>query len=77
MGGLFICPGKPAKRGPAVNAETSLNNKNDGCGDHTRVYIANTRRSAQFSLGGANLTHRASLTSILLGGIFFGAHLNF
>jgi len=25
--------------------------QNGGRGDHTRVYIANTRRSAQFSLG--------------------------
>jgi hypothetical protein len=25
--------------------------KSGGRGDHTRVYIANTRRSAQFSLG--------------------------
>jgi hypothetical protein len=40
--------------------------KNGGRGDHTRVYIANTRRSAQFSLGKGNLTHRAALTSDFL-----------
>ena len=37
--------------------------ENGGRGDHTRVYIANTRRSAQFSLGEENLTHRAVLAS--------------
>jgi hypothetical protein len=34
-----------------------------GEGDHTRVNIARTRQDAQFSLGKANLTHRAGLAS--------------
>jgi hypothetical protein len=29
-----------------------------GRGDYTRIFIADTRRCAQFSLGGENLIHR-------------------
>jgi hypothetical protein len=34
-----------------------------GCGDHTRVHIANARQNTQFSLGKANLPHHAPVTS--------------
>jgi len=34
-----------------------------GRGDHTRVFIADTRRGAQFSSGGKNLIRRAGMTS--------------
>jgi hypothetical protein len=37
--------------------------KADGRGDHTRVFIADTRRCAQFSLGRGNLIRRAGMTS--------------
>jgi hypothetical protein len=38
--------------------------KNDGGrGDYTRIFIADTRRCAQFSLGGENLIHRANSAS--------------
>src|ERR1700733_833496 len=37
-----------------------------GRGDHTRIFIAHTRRSAQFSLGKANLIHPTNLASDFL-----------
>jgi hypothetical protein len=54
----------PQRGVPTIENNTLPGPKNvGGGGDHTRVYIADTRRGAQFSQGKENLIHGSGMTS--------------